>query len=478
LKQRSLSLRVIILFIFIACIVQTGCKENTIVNSAVSPSNNSIGVWDTSLPCVTHTYYDDTAITSTNIGGISIYQGVGTVTDPFFGTMTGATYFQVVPTDFTSAIYTDNTIDSAVLVLPYSGFTYGDTQNQSLTQTYQVFYLQDTMSITSTYFSYSSKPVDQTTPLSDPVSVNIYHLQDSFGVNVMAANYPGLRIKLKLDVLKGHLLPALNNLATSTSPTADFLSAFKGICVRVADPTITNSAIPYFRLDGNTIYSTAGILVYYHKGTGAVTDTLIEPYYFNRGSCAHFNSVTKSYSSAPVNALIHSTQPGDTIVALQNLPGASIDLIVPGIKGLPAGIINKAELQLTLLPGSYNPGTYFSPERLYPIGVANGTYPFSLGFNQQYNVADRYPIDRISPFNVLDGSMHSYVRNGTTVNTFTIDIPREVMASVAAKNDTIHLHISGTQDFYGAFHMVAGGGNYSNPIYRAKLFVVYSKLKN
>ena len=30
------------------------------------------------------------------------------------------------------------------------------------------------------------------------------------------------------------------------------------------------------------------------------------------------------------------------------------------------------------------------------------------------------------------------------------------MASIAAKNDTLHYHINGTQDFYGAFHLVAG----------------------
>ena len=50
------------------------------------------------------------------------------------------------------------------------------------------------------------------------------------------------------------------------------------------------------------------------------------------------------------------------------------------------------------------------------------------------------------------------------------------MASIFAKNDTIHLHINGTEDFYGAFHMVAGGGNYPDSNYRAKIKIVYSKL--
>ena len=75
------------------------------------------------------------------------------------------------------------------------------------------------------------------------------------------------------------------------------------------------------------------------------------------------------------------------------------------------------------------------------------------------------------------GIMHPF----TSGSTFTIDMPREFIASVAAGNDTLHYHISGTTDFYGAFHMVAGGGNYGAPgtsdtIYNAKVIIVYSKL--
>ena len=441
-------------------LAQTGCKENTLINSKVSPSNNAIGVWDTSLPCITHSYYEDSTVTSTNIGVISIYQGVGTITDPFFGTMIGATFFQVVPTDFTSALFTNNTVDSAVLVLPYSGFTYGDTGNTSLTQTYQAFYVQDTMSITTPYYSYSSKPIDVAAPLSDPTTINIHRLNDSFGLNVIPKNYSALRIKLNLPTLMGHLLPALNLLASSTSPTTDFQNSFKGICVRVADTHVSNTAIPYFQLDGSTIYSEAGILVYYHTGTGAVTDSLVTAYYFNRSSCGHFNSISKSYGSYPVNNLLKSGGGNDSIIALQNEPGASLDVIVPGIKSIPAGIISKAELQLTLLPGSYNPTTFQNPERLYPTGVGVNSYPSGIGNSVLYNIADRYPVDRNSPFIVLDGTIHAFTRGTTSVNTFTLDLPREVMASIAAKNDTIHLHINGTQNFYGAYHLVAGGGNY------------------
>ncbi|MFI5195743.1 MAG: hypothetical protein ACHQD8_01515 [Chitinophagales bacterium] len=477
MKHISRTLPVLI-SVLIALVINNGCRENTIINSRVSPSNNAVGVYDTTLSCITHTYYNDTVVTSYHFNGV--IQGLGTYTDSFFGTMTAAIYFNIIPSDYTPLV--DALIDSAILVLPYSGFTYGDTITKTLTQTYQVFYMLDTIDYNSTYYAYSTKPIDAAHSLSDPTTVNVYHLKDSLGVNVLPQNQAGLRIKLNLPIVKSRLIPALNNLSGSSSPAADFLHTFNGICVQVADTRQFNTAIPYFQLDGVTgPYSEAGILIYHHDS--GLHDTVVTPYYFDIGTCAHFNNVTKSYSHFPVNNLFQSTQSNDQVIAVQNEPGASIDVIVPGIKNLPAGIINKAELQFTLLPGYGNyiqtPGgpILFAPERINPTGIGNSTYPTGIGNGLLYTIADMYPIYSSTPLNVIDGTLHNPYP-GTTLAKFTVDIPREVMASIAAKNDTIHLHIDGSQNFYGAFHLVAGGGSYPDPLYRAKLFVVYSKLKN
>jgi len=491
LKQVVHTPRVITLILVVA-LALFGCRENVLINSKASPSGNAVNIYSVSLPCQTYTYYSDSVITSTNIGGIPMFQAVGSFVDPYFGTMTGATFFQVIPAYATSDTLTGYTVDSAVLVLPYSGFTYGDTlaaTGSNIVQTYQVFYMNDTMSVSNTYYSSSDKPIDLAHPLSDPTPVNIYHLKDSVGLNTRDANHPGLRIKLNWPVLRSHLYPALQGISTtSTNPNQDFMNAFNGICVRVADTRQTANAIPYFQLDGGTTFSTAGVILYYHA-TGATVDSdAIQAFSFSSAYCGHFNSIAKSYSHYPVNNLLQAGKAETKVIALQNQPGASIDLVIPGIKSLPKGVINKAELQLTLLrdqSGFY--GTYdtlFAPERLYPTGIANATYPPNFGLGVAYNVADRYPIYSTSPLIVMDGFMHTFPFSLTaTKQTFTIDIPREVMYSDSLKNDTLHLHIGGTEDFYGAFHFVAGGGNYgvdgtSDTLYRAKLIVTYSKLNN
>jgi hypothetical protein len=459
-------------FIAIVALTQSGCKENTLINSKVVPVDSVLGVYATELSCITHTYYDDTGVTGLYLQDVSVNQGVGSVSDGFFGTMTGATHFQVIPDNPNDLVYENATIDSAVLVLPYRGYTYGDTTDQSLTQAYQAFFLNEDLVANTLYYSYTTKQIDQTTPLSAPVSVNLYHLKDSVSVNNV--NYaPGLRMKLNLPVLLSRLTPALTAARLSSdAPNTAFQSIFKGVCVKVANSLQSTKAYPFFRLDGTKDYGRAGIIVYYHPN-GSTSDTATQSYFFDGESCGYFNGVTKSFNHSPVGGLINSTQANDSIIAMQNQPGPCIDVMIPGISSLPAGIINKAELQFTLLPW-YNESNFDPITRLYPRRMSNGTYPTGTTAGSLYEILDRY--SGSNPFSVIDGRIHSITRNGTEVKVYTVGIPLEIMSSISAKNDTLHLRLTGTQDYVGAFRMVLGGGNHPDPLYKAKLFVVYSKL--
>ena len=419
-----------------------------------------------SLACVTHTYFDDTVITSLNLGGISIYQAVGNMLDPYFGITTAATYFQVVPVSPGLGFYfpAPYQIDSAVLIMPYSGFTYGDSANTTLTQSYQVFEMTDTLGYYSNYFSYSTKPTGQA--LSNVVTVNLHNLQDSVSV-LGVMQHPHMRIRLNNTFL--HYIDSTADVK-ATDPTT-FMNTFPGFCVRVADTRQTTTALPYFELDGADAYSQAGVVVYYHTAGAVVPDTLLATYPFNTGYCAHFNSIKRSYGRYPVSNLYNSHSANDSIIALQNQPGAGIDLVVQNIiDSLPKNIvINKAEVQISLLPQGHTDTVFFAPQILYPLGISS---------SGAYTVADRYPTTSITPLALLDGYPHNFTYNtgSTNIITYTVNIPRELQASISAGQNTLHLHLNGSQNFYAAYRMLAAGGNYSDPHYRAKLFVVYSKL--
>ena len=443
----------------LAAVCTTSCKEHTLLSAKVSPANDTALIQSKSLACVTSTYYDDTMITSTNLG-LPIFQAAGSVNDDFFGITTAATFFQIIP-DNVGFYFNGYTIDSAVLVMPYSGFTWGDTANANLTQNYQVYALADTMGAPdATYFSYSSKPL--AAPLSDVVTVNLHNLRDSVAV-LGVMQHPHMRIRLNSTFL--HYIDSSANIKAST--VGAFTNAFPGICVRVADTRSSTAALPYFQLDGTDAYSRAGVLVYSH--TNGKNDTNVTQYYFSTTSCSHFNNIARSYSRYPVANLYAAGQANDSLIAVQNLPGATIDLVIQHLlDSLPANIVlNQAQVQISLLP-QYTSPVFFAPLRIFPVGVnANGIY----------GIADLYPASDAT-IAQIDGYAHNFTYKNTTAttSTYTINIPREVQSAIAAHQNTLHLHINGSENFFGAYRMIAGGGNYIDPRYRARLFVVYSKL--
>ena len=459
--------------LLLVTIAGMGCREHTLISSKVSPANDTAGIHADTLGCITHTFFDNDIYTSINIPGLDVYQGIGSITDDYFGTFSGSTFFNVVPQTFIDGIDTGMHIDSVFLTLPYSGFTYGDTTTMSLTQAYQVFYLADTLGYNTPYYPNSDKPLD--VPLSGAVNVNLYHLKDSISVN--GRNYsPGLHIKLDAATITAKLHNALKVSYAASNKTAAFITAFSGICVRPADTRKFTKAIPYFRLNGTGAYAEAGLMMHFHNYAG-VKDSF--EFYHAQGSCTHFNSITKSYSRFPFNNLINSTQTNDTIVGLSNQPGASIDVKVFGlVSKLPKNVVvNKATLQISLV-SALNSSTFFVPDQVFPIGIGNGTYPIGIEAGKEYSIEDRKPLGSLSPYSILDGKSHTITYGSTGITTYTIGLPREVIANIAANNDTLHLHIHGTQVYYGAYRMLAAGGNYPDYRYKTKLIVVHSSLKN
>ncbi|NCX95593.1 MAG: DUF4270 family protein [Chitinophagia bacterium] len=449
-----------------------GCKENTLINSSIVPNNDSTSLQSITLGCITHSFFDKDVVTSVNISGINVNQAVGCMQDSFFGGTVASTYFQLLNPNIGAAPFdTTYHFDSAFLFIPYSGFSYGDTSDYNATQTYQVYTPLDTLGYSTYYYPDAYKTMDMTNPLSDPITVNVHNLADSVTINGKKYS-PGLRLKLKV-------LPTLSkiNHALFYSQNADnkiqaFIDDFKGICLRPADTRSTGKVIPYFRLNGSTLYEEAAIVLHYHRIGDA--DTVLE-YFHGRSYCAHFNSITKSYSRSPVNALYTSTQVNDSIVAIQNMPGSSIDVVIPDINKIPKNaVINKVELQISFLP-SYNNTKYALPQQLFVTGIGNGTYPAGIPAGSKYDIEDRKPITSLSPYSILDGNSHAL--GSPAITTYTIGIPREYMASLAAQNNSLHLQVHGSQVYYGALRMLAAGGSYSNPRYQTKLFIVYSTIK-
>jgi hypothetical protein len=156
------------------------------------------------------------------------------------------------------------------------------------------------------------------------------------------------------------------------------------------------------------------------------------------------------------------------VILVQNQPGAALDVRIPFVKNLktllPKMVINKAELVITQINENTS-STYTPVTKLYARGIdINGL---------KYEIADRYPLGSLSPLAFLGGYAQSATIGSFNATQYIINIPREIINTINEQRE-LHLHINGTQDYPGAYRLLAGGSTYSDPNYRIKLRIVYS----
>lgn len=436
----------------------SSCREDTILRASLSPGNDTLytQLIDTST-ILSGSFEDDTIVTSLNIAGLPIVHALGTVsTDPYSGKTTSASVFQIVPP--TTAFTFPATPDSAVLVIPYAGFSWGDT-SLTIQQTYTAYELTDTLARDTLYYS---KTVKNFGAALGSATVTYGSVKDSVTVNGVK-KAPHLRIKLSNDFVS-----RMNAAATNGNPIfssyASFLGWFRGFYVKMTGGD--ERVLHYFQLDGSNDYGRAGVLFYYTDTAGVKTT----PFYFNTSYVAHFNSVRRDYSGTSAAAFFNTQAVSDSVILIQNEPGGVADLKFPFIKNLPKAPVNKAELVITqakTLPFD-QPTVYNPPERLFPIGIdANG---------KSYTVLDRFPTSSTEPLSFINGRRNDVTINGVTYSQYIINIPREVQRAIREGRDTLHLRVSGASGFTGAYRLIAAGAAHSNPELRVKLKVYFSKL--
>lgn len=466
------SFLVLVFPVFLGSLLTTSCKENTIVSADVVPAIDNIRVFGTdTLTLLTKSVIDDSVVTSEYIAGLNSFMGVGHITaDPFFGKTSAEFYFQVrPPQDNYFLDQTKYAVDSAVLILPYSGFCYGDTTFSAGTMDLKAFRLTEDLSPDSAYYAHSPSKSASTTPFASS-SVHIRTLVSSIrdSVKVGGVNKAS-HVRMKVDDMA--MREIINNSGGSNfANTAAFVSYFKGVQIRASTG---GNTIAYFRLNGDDNYSTACLLYYYHtiNSGGAITDTLTVAFPFDAATTgtktAFFNRIVRDYPGTPAAALFASTATSDNTVIIQNLPGAALEVVIPNVAGLPSCVVNKAELVINQIASPLDV-LFGPPDRLYPQRVTEA--------GSRVSIADRYPLTSLSPLYFIDGNLRLAAVDGKVVNQYVINFPRELQNAINEKRKELRLRINGTQTYYGAYRLTAAGGNYSRPGLKMKLNIVYTKL--
>jgi hypothetical protein len=461
--------------------ILTGCREDAIIKSSLTPAVDNIHTFGigpdfnnntdtlTAITMLTGTAFEDSLITSSRGGGIPIVHALGHVNDPFAGTTTASIFMQVVPTAAGFKLPANTTIDELVLVLPYAGFTWGDTAT-TRTRQVNVYQIQERFDKDSIFYNFSSRAVQPAIIGSGTLATgptNSGAVQDSVSV-FGKKQAPHLRISLT-PAFKAEFEDAVKSDSTFDA----FTERLPGFCISLADTNAHDEALPYFRLNGGVeLYSAASIVAYAHTNGG--TDTLIYQFPYDERYAAHFNRITRKYSAAATS--LQDTATVQELVAMQNGPGLTIDVRMPHIQDLfkslniKNAIINKAELVFTQVEDpTMSAQKFFGPLRLYPQGINAG--------GGRYTIADRY-LGTGTPFEALDfidGTPRTVVKDGKTVTEYRINIPREVQKAIVQGSQGLHLRIGGTINFPAAYRLILGGRGNANPAYRPSINIIYSK---
>jgi hypothetical protein len=331
----------ILITVLVSAFLFSCTKNRTLGKDVIDSESYLNGITVDTFDLITYTIEEDSSITD-NASNVVL----GSYVDPKFGEFDASFYSQVrlggLDPDFGDP--TSIKIDSFVLALKYVGY-YGDLSPQ----TFEVYELDDTLNLSSTYYSFTIKnakstnwvPAGKGTITPKPLTKTV------IGVDTVDAQ---LRIPLDTNIARNFINEATNG--SSTFATNDnFLNYFKGIKVKTNNLTQTTGqgAIFYF----NITDAASKMTIYFTQGGAQKTfDFVIN------SDCADFTNVQVSNTGKPIDLLLQDSTKGSKEFYAQAFKHRAI-IKIKDIENLPKNlVIHRADLSL---PVQYQTGYRFKP---------------------------------------------------------------------------------------------------------------------
>lgn len=444
------------------------CKERTTTKPDLIPTVDNIHTFQLSpdsLNISMNTRVFDSVKTNVFNANSSPLVALGEIlNDPFFGSFSAGVYTQFVPpvANFSFPSPSSATFDSAVLALPYSGFSYGDTSNASGNlMGYKVFRVTQPMSLndsndyTFTDYTYDPSAIGGGT-------YSFKSLTDSFSVGGDTLSNQ-LRIKLDKNFIYSQIVQADTSNFSSAEKFTDYFNGWYIMPNNTSGP-IANR-VSYFYLAGGYAYNSARIDFYFHDAANAVK-VYSFPYQATVG--AYVNRMAKNYLGTPVNSFIQAPHNRDSIV-LQGLPGVYTTITIRNLSKIPPSVINQAELVLTAVPvgqdGNFAPPQHLLLEKILSSGAV---VPIQDVFGSAGSPTS-------GGLNFMDGNPNQVAINGQAYTQYKLNFPRELQKAILAGEDSLTFRITASSIYQGSFRMVAPG-MHSQLDAKMKLNIIYTKI--
>jgi hypothetical protein len=465
----------------------SSCKKDTSIGADILPQDDLLNVKFTDTLTVFSKTLADTFLRTDKLS--KNYLGV--INDPLFGFQKASIAVELDrPNDvYDDTLMTSYTVDSVVLFLKYS-YIYGDT---TVPQSFDVSTISNKIIETSPYYSNSSlfPPTGIIgsvsnylfTPTTNPVATS---RTDTVGVKGI--------LRIKINNYVGNTILDLKQ--TILRDSSLFKNAFPGILIENA----TNAGKAMAEIDISSGFS--ALAIFYKDKNGDAKDMKLftSILNYNTGSnSTRVNGVNlfSNLLSSTVQNVVTSGLVSDSVNYILGQGGTLVKLNLPSLANLGNLAVNKAVLQVSQIVAN-NPKEYTTPFTLVLLKRdANGLLDIlptitlsSSNTGLQYIASEGAGfIDSIG----VDISGNKIVRYNINISKY---IQRIVSGNEANSELYLCMYRSGGTDgtfnalnsfgiirdgqiaqfSYSPYRLIIAGANYSDPRYKLKLNLTYTKI--
>ncbi len=445
------------------------CKEKSIVKpgTLIPPVDNintfEVKGFDIS---VQNTHFDSLRSNDYNYPIVALGQ---ISNDLFFGKTVAGAYMQFVPpTEYFTFPDNITVLDSAVLVMPYLNFSYGDTDrsvvaNALALKAYEITDPDFIYGDTNIANWYSSKTFQcAPTPIGE-AEITLRSLSDT----AYLLNNEKVTGLLRMPLSPSFGAYIINLPASDMVSGTTFISKFKGIFL-APDTTKNKNTLAYFSMTGgsssNALYQNAIIEFYYHIANDTALKRSVFPF---TASNAYSNHIKRNYNGTPAQSFVNSNDSRYTMV-IQSYPGFRSQVIIDLDDKIPHSLINKATLEITTIrtpdQKRFNPPTQLIINR---INSDNTISPVM-------DVLDATGASNTDYLAFLDAQPKVVMIDGVEYYRYNINIPREIQRTLSLGEKQLRLRVATAQVYPGAHRMIAYGPNAPEDL-KIKLNVIYTK---
>jgi hypothetical protein len=488
----------IALFFFISILFIWGCTklDTTNLGGDLVPEVDNVNTFADTLDIITGSgIFDD----STKLSLTEEF-ALGKITnDPLMGKTEANLYLQLKPPYypyFIRKVSNDTLVkaDSVVLCLSYKAF-YGDSSQPIQLQVLQVS--EDAHGIWDSVSNYNTinyaPDVDNSLAISAVKTVDIRTMSNFVKIGKSDSVNNQIRIKLT-DRFRDSIF------SLDTTRNKGFLSDafFRIFCNGFAIKVLSGNALMYV----NLLETQTRLELHYKKKNAGVIDTVYNSFYFNSG--LQGETIRRSSVANKIVRTRNALPPADQEIYLQTTPGTYATIEIPELSNYSNKIIHRAEIQVSQIPDPINDKIFPEASYLY-VDLIDSTTTlkwkpiyYDLNPNTFYDPDFKtagypfFPLNGDVDFGYFGGYVREREMAFGNQSYYNINITRYVQQLVTKHSYNYKMRMFPAHSFsypqYSAITIpyrnaiaygrtrIGGGGN-SNPAYRMRVRVIYSKIK-